>query len=376
MNSSNTKVSNIIEIYNTLTSRWSRFRQEAMRNYRYVMSDQLDEKTRKELAEQHRPAKVFNLMQDKIVAIAGTIENNHSYMKAVPVREGDEQLANMHTVLVSDWAMKNCNGYQEIAKAAVDAAIAKIGWVNNYVSFKKNPEGDWITESFDPFMVMFDPMSRKKDLSDAKYYVVSAFYTADEILAIYKNLSPEMKQKIREEDEKISEKKEGEEPKSWSDRIGGITDIVTSFWKDKYDQRDSVTDWVDSRAGIYRVVEFHDVRNFNKKVVYSPVTRSSQALEDKKEDQSDEEYNQYVAESAQKMQGVPIDVEKEEKWITVIIPGLLPDDIVYEKAYPVQGAGWQHTPIFCYNFHPDPTRTAAIIDVMVDPQDSYNQTFK
>lgn len=170
------KVAWMISTFTTLTDRFSTFRKEAGRNYDHVIGDMISTKDRKKLNDAGRPVTIYNLHLPILTYLSGTLATNKNRLRAIPIGPGDEQLAGLHTALVSDYAMENCDGYYEISKASLDAAIGKIGWLNNYMSYREDPEGKWITEAFDPFMIMFDPDARKIDQTDWRYYTVSAFY--------------------------------------------------------------------------------------------------------------------------------------------------------------------------------------------------------
>jgi hypothetical protein len=170
-------------MYERMRQQWNVFRSQSLKSYEYVIGNQIDDDIREQLRKENRPAMIFNLLQPKIVTIAGLLEANKMYMEAIPVGEGDEAAAQMHTQLVGDWAMGNCNGIKEITKASLDAAIGKIGWTNNYWSTKEDPRGKWYTESYDPFMILFDADARRQDQKDWRYMCVTGFYTAGSGLA-------------------------------------------------------------------------------------------------------------------------------------------------------------------------------------------------
>ena len=381
------QVQKIVSIYEILREKWAIFRAEALRNYEYVIGEQIDEAIKRELKSENRPAMVFNLVQNKIVTIAGLLESNTSYMRAIPVNEGDSVLADLHTQLVSDWAMKNCGGVREITKAAIDAAIGRIGWTNNYWTTTNDPSGKWITESYDPFMVMFDPDARKKDQSDWRYLTVSGFYTAEEIIGIYsEDLDEETIQEIKDNDLRIGGvRSRGKNlPTGWVDRLwSGIQDMVDLRQRKVNATSDytisALNDLVDSRTGRYRVIEFHDRRSVMRHAIYNSRTREQVVIPQKTTQETEEAYSARRASqlsTANLMSGGGFKERTfvtEQLWITAVAPWLLPRAVLLEKEYPVQGKGFQFKPIFCYDFHPDITKTQSLIDVLIDPQDSYNQ---
>lgn len=397
--STGNRVMKVQAIYERMRTQWNVFRSQSLKAYEYVIGNQIDDDIREQLRKENRPAMVFNLMQPKIVAIAGMLEQNKMYMRAVPVGDSDKETADMHTKLVGDYAMRNCNGIGEITKAAIDAAIGKIGWTNNYWSTKEDIQGKWYTESYDPFMILFDADARRKDQKDWRYMCVTGFYTADEIISLYADLIDEVTiTAIQAADERVSgiHNKDGIAPASWVDRVwSGVQDFFTRATitkKTSNYEGGVINDFVDSRMGRYRVIEFHDRRTKIHTILYNTQTRETKDLGEKKEEDKSldapaitvqpapaaSETSQADAQVAQlNLQSGGGWMKKtyvqQELWITACAPWLLPNEMLYEKPYPVQGRGFQFKPIFCYDFHPDITKTQSLIDILIDPQDSYNQ---
>ncbi len=379
------KVSKISSIWLAMLTRWGTWRSKALMNYEYVVGNQLSKDTREKLARQKRPALVFNLLNPLVVYIAGTLISNKTIMKAVPVRMGDEQTADMHGVLVGDWAIPFCDGYEEIAKAGLDAAITGFGWLNNRWDVKRNPEGMWITEASDPLMIMFDPDGRKKDQSDWRYYAVSGWYSAEEIIGLHKqHLTPEMEEKIKERAKILEGRFESiTKPIGWINRAWNSGLEFLGIREKREDTSDVLSnDFIDAKHGIYRVIEFHDRRMVNVKMLYDIENRERIRIPNSgKNIQKDDEGNVIASSDEQKaaeiMQQHPAgfiyETMAEELWITAVAPGLYQEAPLFELPYEVQDAGWQHKLITCYDFHPDPTKVVSITDPVKDPQDSYNQ---
>jgi hypothetical protein len=369
-------VQKIQGVWMMLRDTFNDLRNQQIRSYNYVIGDQISKELRKKLTEAKRPALVYNLLIPLIVYIAGMLAQNKTRMKAVPVRMGDEESAGLHTVLVSDYAIGD-EGYFEISKAALDAAIAKVGFVNQYWSTRKNPEGSWICEAFDPLMVMWDPDGRRSDQEDWRYLTVSAMYTAEEIIQVYeKYLTPEQRKKILDEAERIEGYPRKQlKPLGWWKRLW--TSAQQFLGKERHLDMGLTNDFVDSRNGIYRVIEFHDKRMVTRSYAYSPLTRASEEIPS--ESRMDEgaklaTLNKVGPDGGPAFpMGQILDKTNTEMWMTVVVPWLMPDMPIFEIPYPIQNRGFQLKPIFCYDFHVDRIKTASIIDSLLDPQDSYNQ---
>ncbi len=384
------KVSNIWQIYTDLDKRWWEFRKRMMRNFNYVANEQISPEVLQMLKKQKRPALVDNLLHPLITFGSGMVSQNRTKVRALPVRNGDQNKAELHTIL-NEWAMQGCDGDYEIFKAASDAMIGGIGWVNVRWDFKIDPEGKPIIEEFDPFMVMFDPDGRKPDQSDWRYYTVSGWYGADEILTIFNGIDPEVQVLMRKRADELEgiyrKRNESSRPIGWEERImAGMLDN----WRNERPSgwgRDRILldDMTDTRDGLYRVIEFHDRRTITKIDLYDPQNRkvntipsefanvpeglTGQARQEKVRQNQD-----YINGEMAKM-GSPLKrtSQGDELWITAICPALLPEQPMLEVPYVVQGRGFQHKPIFAYDYHPDVTRTQSLIDNLISIQDSHNQ---
>jgi hypothetical protein len=364
------KVQYIQAVHSMLTQRFATLRTQQKRAYDYVIGDQITAEIRKKLTDHNRPALVYNLLLPLLLYVCGILYRDRVKMRAAPFNEGDEEKSWMHTLLVGDYAIGE-DGYREISKAAIDSAIGKIGWVNQFWSTREDPEGRWLVESFDPFMVMWDVDGRREDQKDWRYIDVSAFYSAEEIIQIYdKYLDDEMREKIRNEASRIEGiPRTPGQPIGWIQRIWNSALEFTGV-KRRTDTGE-VNDYIDSRHGVYRVVEFHDRRTVDKSFIYSPYTRESMEIPaDKKMDES---YQAELLNSDQYPGGQILTRVDEQLWITVVVPALITDKPVVEIPYPIQGKGFSLKPIFCYSFHPDLTKATSIMDSLLDPQDSYNQ---
>jgi hypothetical protein len=368
------KVEKIVSIWDSLDTRWKSFYQEVIRNFEYLCDNQIIPEIRAQLKADERPELVFNFLLALVNYIAGVIATNKFKMRAIPIRMGDEQKAELHTVL-NEWAMQNCDGDYEIARAAVMACIAKIGWTNNYWDASAPNGGRWVTKSYDPFMIRFDPDTKNEDLSDCRYMAVSGYYSAEEIIAIYDldKINPTKAKKIRDNATKLEGSYPKEtKPKGWLNAVfGGAADWWNSGKEQtSWYQQDSLIDnYCDARMGIYRVVEFHDRRKYSKKYAYNPQTRQPEEVghdvmndASKMKDYEDEHKDWFI-----------FDDVKNELWITAVCPRLLDDDVLLEVPYPIQDKGFQFKPIFWHSFHPDLTRSRGILDNLISSQDYFNQ---
>ena len=368
------KVNKIVATWDTLDTRWRTFYTEAVRNFEFLVDEQISPTAKKILKDEGRPELVFNFLLSLVNYISGVIATNKFRMKATPIRIGDEKGAELHTVLV-DWAMNGCDGDYEIAKASVMAAIAKIGWLNNYWDASAPGGGKWVTKSYDPMMVRMDPDTKYEDLSDCRYIAVSGFYSAEEIINIFglDKKDPDKAKKIRDNAKKLEGTgQKDDKPKGWLDKIfNGAADWWSGDKKaySEYGSLSYVDNYADLRSGIYRVIEFHDRRRYPRTFKYDAETRQTSEID--KETASDKTKMDEL--KASNPMVFISDETVDELWVTAVCPRLLEDDILLEQPYAVQDRGFQFKPIFWYSYHPDITRTRGILDNVISTQQYFNQ---
>ena len=342
------------------------------RNYNYAVGDMIDPDVRKEMKSEGRPIFEFQLPNQTVLYIAGKLKRDATRIKAVPTRDDDVEDAEFITSLVNDWAMGNCDGYNEMASAGLDAAIGRIGFTSNYWDIRRDPEGKWYTGRLDPFLVMFDPDSKKANQDDCRFVSYNPMMSAEEIIQVYRRyLSPELITEIRREAAlyESSSISVFQKARSWFDRIGQGIGKPFDAEHDARVRSGLLTPFVDAKEGLYRVVEWHDRRTVTKKYVYSPVSRAVVEIpEDKHQDEA------YISGELQKIpNGMIYDDSQEVQYITVAVPALLKDKFLLEQPYEVQGKGYSIKWVLCYNFHPDVTKSQSVLDALIAPTDIYNQ---
>ena len=368
----NQTISNIISTYEAAQIRWTKFRRNQERNYRYVIGEMITDKARKALEENGRPIYEFQLPSRAVEYVAGKLQREMRKIKAVPVSPGDEQTAELNT-RVTEWAIGD-KGYQGIAQAALDAEIGKIGWVHGYWCYRNDPEGEFICESVDPFLVLGDPEGRQNDQSDWKYLFYIPWMSAEEIINIYRKYLNEDQITI------IRRNAEGYEgtyhdqtkPKAWYQRVWNSF-VPTASSENRLREMGLLTDFVNAQSGLYRVIEFHDRRTVTKKVIYSPLNGEFEVLEDERA--KDAEYIQSLKTSERFPMAMEEEISAEVIYITPVCPALLPDNVLFELPYPtkMQGRGFALKQIVYRKIHPDPTEVQSLMDRLIAPADMYNQ---
>lgn len=376
---SKNKVQHLATTFNQLIDKFKPLRTQQVKSARYAVGDMIDKDILDDLKKQKRPALMFQLIQPQLLFVAGTIKRDRKKLKAYPTRMGDEALSSMHTVLV-DWAMDNCDGYDEFAKAALDAAIMKIGFVNGHWSYRGNSQGKYILKAEDPFSILFDPDGKQSNTDDWRYEAKHGMYTAGEAINIFMSyLDSDMILEIKTRSEELEgiwdKSKQDGRPIGYYQRDGIIDKFVAEANIGVDLGSELVNNLIDVRNNLYRVIEWHDRRQIEKRVMYSPVTGKSEPIPDElyaKEREA--EYKQFVASSAMRVPEGRVKINNvEQLWVCATIPALLPDKLIFEQPYFVQEKGFQYKPIFWYDFHPNLLQTSSLLDSLISPSDLFNQ---
>jgi hypothetical protein len=371
------KVATLTQLSVELFRHFSEFRADQVRDFKYVRGEQIDRKVREKLRRNRRPVQAVNLIRPLITYLGGVIAQNKNTMRAYPKRQGDEERADMHTVLVNDWAMDNCDAPYEVAHAALDAAIAKVGWLNNYYTFREGDHGKWITERVDPRMVMWDPSGKRRDTTDWRFLQYTGFYTVEEILGTCSNMTASRANEIEARAKQLeAEFGKSGEPRSVLQRAMNLLTSWVSVAKAKKEGIEIGTNFMDLANGVYRVVEHHEVRHTKARWVYSPYTREMERLPDSifERDYDNDKKQAYIEAVKGKYAGSDVrELPSKQMWIVTICPTLAPDAPLIEQQYAVNDCGFALKPIFCDDMDPDLPNATSIVDNLIDPQDQFNQ---
>lgn len=362
------KVTDIVAIWDNLYTRWQPFFRSAYKMFRYLRTDQIDKEVREILRAEKRPELEYNFLLPLVVYLSGMITKNKSKMRANPISMGDETKSMLHTKM-NEWAMNLCDGDYEIVRAAVNAVICGIGWTNNYWDTQRNK---WITKSVSPFSVMFDiDATAKEDQSDWKWWTYHNYFTADDIISIYK-LEGEDAATVRKNAEDLEGPYKGTRtPKGMMGSIwAGVLDFVDPYGRESSNLREGLDNWADLKSGLYRVVELHDMRAINKVELYNPLTREKVEVPDVV--LKDEELRRRFTKE-QYAGWMERTTSHTELWITAVCQKLLPNKPLMESPNPIQERGGQFKPLFWYDFDPDPTESKGMLHNLIGNIDFNNQ---
>lgn len=368
--------------------KWGDYRRRQIKAFDFSVGNIIPRDVREELQRQRRPIYELQLFKPLLVWMAGKLKRDATKMKAIPIHRGAEDGAYMHTVLVNDWAMEQCSGYKEIAKAAIDSWICGFGAFNNYWSSRSDPEGKHYTRSLDPTAIGFDPDCRDViGQEDMRYLWYSKMHTMDELISIWQLvLDEEIIKKMRSRAEEIEGMyRDGEgsyTPRSWSDRNQNITISTRNTTFRQQRNGGLISDFADARSGLYRHIEWHDKRYVVRKLVYSPGMNREQWVEIPSDKLNDRDYIDHTMHQTASQDGrqrpmfkhpMVHEMQEEQLWVQVAVPALLTDELMIEQRYSVEGGGFSIKILPCYDWHPDATEVRGEMDSQIPAIESFNQ---
>lgn len=161
------------------------WRREAKQAYDFVACHQIDDKDRRELERNKRPAIVFNLIGPNLKAISGMERGNRQEIRYLPREhsEIDGLAAEIYNQTVKWVFHRNDNEYHE-SKAFLDMAITGMGWTQILLDFDEDPEGIINSPTIDPLRKLWDPSAKTENLSDRRYDFTEVLLDLDEFKAM------------------------------------------------------------------------------------------------------------------------------------------------------------------------------------------------
>lgn len=153
----------------------------------YMGEGQWDHATLSYLKARDRAALTINQTERILDTLNGHIRETRSDIQYAPVEGGDQKAADLYNV-VSKVVLEQCYFPREEAKACEDQTIRGRGFVNLYMDFDDNIEGDIKADRFPADGVHLGP-HEKEDLSDCEYLVKHKMYSLYTLEELYPDLA-------------------------------------------------------------------------------------------------------------------------------------------------------------------------------------------
>lgn len=158
------------------------WRDEARKDYDFYAGEQWDQDALNMLAEQQRPAIVFNRVAPVVDAIVGFEINNRQEVRFIPRTRGDVRPNEILTA-AAEWIRDESDADTEESTAFRDAVICGMGWCEVRLTDEANPDSDVCIERVDPLEMAWDPTARKPNLEDGRWVLREKFLTKDQFRA-------------------------------------------------------------------------------------------------------------------------------------------------------------------------------------------------
>lgn len=126
------------------------------------------------------PTTTFNLANKYVDAVTGLQINNRQEIRYYPREEGDAGVDEFATGTVK-WNRDQCEAEDEETDTFTDVFLTGMGWVEHFYSEEEDPDAPYIgQERRDPIEMKWDPMARRRNLSDRRYQIRTKSMTAEE----------------------------------------------------------------------------------------------------------------------------------------------------------------------------------------------------
>lgn len=145
----------------------SEWRKGAKEDFQFYSGDQWAEADRNVLAQQQRPALVFNRIAPLVNAVTGSEVNNRREVRFIPREQGDA-LANEVLTAAAEWFRDESDAEDEESDSFEDAVICGMGWTDTRLDYICEPDGAPKIERMDSMEMVWDCYATKPNLIDAR----------------------------------------------------------------------------------------------------------------------------------------------------------------------------------------------------------------
>lgn len=184
----------------------SEWRNVAREWYDMASGEQWEATDLMRLQDQQRPAVVFNRILRTINAVTGTQISNRQETTFRPRELGDVK-TNEILNGAAEWVRDGCDADDEESDAFVDLGICGMGWTETLLSYDNDPEGKILIDRTDPLEMYWDPAARKRNLSDARWFMHVRSVDLEEFQNRWPEADPELSQSPWEGEDDDSSKR-------------------------------------------------------------------------------------------------------------------------------------------------------------------------
>lgn len=160
------------------------WRDETKDLYDFVAGRQWDTDDEARMREANRPMITFNMMSKFIDVVTGLQINNRQQIRCYPRQPGAAAVNEVATGAL-EWCRDQCSAEYEETDAGQDCLLTGMGWIEDFYDDQTDPGGAIAQERRDPLEMIWDPMARKKNLTDRRWQIRLKRVTFDEYMELF-----------------------------------------------------------------------------------------------------------------------------------------------------------------------------------------------
>ncbi len=147
--------------------------------------------TRAQIAELKRKKKapiVVNLQNPAVEQLKSLLTSNAPRFNALPREGSDRDTARAFSdIMAYLWQRNRCS--PKLKDTVDDYSVKGLGWMTAYWDpYEDFGKGEIVIEDVDPYNVFVDPLSKKRDFSDARHILIVHDWTQEQIQAVFNGL--------------------------------------------------------------------------------------------------------------------------------------------------------------------------------------------
>ena len=140
---------------------------QAKKDFDFAAGRQWDEKDKRVLEDEMRPAITFNRTTVVLDAVSGQEIQSKQEIRYLPREQGDVEVNELYSE-AARWFDDESEAADEESEAFMDTIIAGEGWTEDRLDFDDDPDGAPMCERVDPLEMFVDAHARKSNYRDAR----------------------------------------------------------------------------------------------------------------------------------------------------------------------------------------------------------------